>query len=140
MNVNLITVLEELINSKIEDYSIPHVGNNSIRIKHYVVRHSKKAGWLIYDTQKNTQLAKMFCKTSAIALAKTLADSREGKRIQIFELDKLIEKHYNDCIFYKHTMNVTKDDTKYVTAQNRFDISFSVTKKAKEDLDRIILS
>jgi hypothetical protein len=140
MNKNLVEALEELINSKIENYSIPHVKGNSIRIKHLVVRHSNKAGWLIYDTKENMQVARMFCKTSAIALAKVLAENKTTKK-KVLDLDKVIEKHYNDCVFYKHTMRKAKtDDVRYLNAQNRFDISIDITRSAKEELERIILS
>ena len=140
MNKNLVEALEELINSKIENYSIPHVKGNSIRIKHLVVRYSNKAGWLIYDTKNNIQIAKMFCKTSAIALAKVLADNKSSQN-KVLHLDKVIEKHYNDCVFYKHTMHKAKDDdVRYLNAQNRFDISIDITRHAKEELERIILS
>jgi len=140
MNKNVVTVLEDIVNSKIENYSIPHVRGNSIRIKHLIVRHSKKINaWLVYDSKENVQLAKMFCKTSALAFAKNIAD--EGtKQDRIIELDHFIAKHYNDCVFYKHTMDVTKDNIKYLSAQNRFEISIDATKDAKEELDQIILS
>lgn len=140
MNKNVVTVLEDIVNSKIENYSIPHVRGNSIRIKHLVVRHSKKINaWLVYDTKENLQIARMFCKTSALALAKNIADGKQMDD-KIHHLDHYIAKHYNDCVFYKHTMDITEDDIKYFTAKNRFDISFDATKHAKEELDKIILS
>lgn len=140
MKNNLIDSLEELINTKVEDLAIPHVKGNSIRIKHIIVRYSKKAGWLIYDTITNTQLARMFCKTSAIALAKVLAEQKSRRQKEVYELDNLIQKHYNDCLFYKHTMVVSKDTTKYNVAMTRYDISIRIAKKAQKDLEQIILS
>jgi hypothetical protein len=140
MNKNVVAILEDIVNSKIEDYSIPHVRGNSIRIKHIVVRHSKKINaWLVYDTIANVQIAKMFCKTGAIALAKSIADDKQ-QTAKIQYLDTFISKHYNDCIFYKHTMDVTEDSIKYETAQSRFAISIDLTRHAKEELEQIILS
>jgi hypothetical protein len=140
MDNKLLGSLEELINSKIEDLSIPHIKGKSIRIKSLIVRHSKKAGWLIYDTKSNTQVAKMFCKTSAIALAKIIADKQTQRKTEVLDLDKIIQKHYNDCVFYKHTMNVSKDSTRYENACNRYDISIDIARKAQKDLEQIILS
>jgi hypothetical protein len=141
MDKNLVEALEELINSKIENYSIPHVKGNSIRIKHLVVRRSKKAGWLIYDTKSNTQVAKMFCKTSALALAKVLADNLTSNHKTVLHLDKVIEKHYNDCLFYRHTMKKANyADVRFFNAQNRFDISIDITRSAQRELEKIILS
>ena len=54
------------------------------------------------------------------------------------KLDKFIEKNFNDALFYKHTMRVTNDDTKFFVAQTRYDIAASRTLYAKEELDKYI--
>ena len=54
------------------------------------------------------------------------------------KLDKFIEKNYNDAVFFKHTMQVTSDDTKFFVAQTRYDIAASRTLYAKEELDKYI--
>ena len=81
----------------------------------------------------------MFCKTSAVALAKQETSGSLSNPIEyIRKLDKEIEKNFNDAIFYKHTMRVTKDDTKFFVAQTRYDIAASKTRYAKEELDKYI--
>jgi Uri superfamily endonuclease len=103
----LVKELEKLLNDNIEKLLIPHVRGNSIRIKHHIIRKSK-AGWLIYDIKENQQIAKMFSKTAAIALAKTLAQGLdEIEKIQY--LDFNIKKNYNDAIFAKHSLIKTNN-------------------------------
>ena len=136
MDSTLSNKLEELINENIDKEAIPHVKGNSIRIKNIVVRKSK-AGWLIYDTDTNTQLSRMFCKSSALAYANVVAKGINTTK-RVLELDKLIQKHYNDCIFYLHTLRITKDATRKEVARTRYDISYLETRKAAKDLEHFI--
>lgn len=136
MNSELLKSLEDIIEKGIEDVALPYVKGNSIRIKHLVVR-SSRAGWLVYNSKTHTQVSRLFCKASAIALAKSLADGKK-KRQKIEELDKAIEKNYNDCVFYRNTLEKCKDSVKRTVTQNRLEVSVSKTKKAKKSLDLII--
>lgn len=136
MDSTLSKKLEELINDNIDKELIPYVKGNSIRIKNIVVRKSK-AGWLIYDTETNKQLERLFCKSSALAYANVVAKGSKTIR-PILELDKLIQKHYNDCVFYLYTLRKTKDSTKAEVARIRYDISYTTTRQATKDLERFI--
>jgi hypothetical protein len=136
MDSTLSNKLEELINDNIDKEAIPYVKGNSIRIKNIVVRKSK-TGWLIYDTETNTQLARLFCRSSALAYANVVAKGSKTIR-PILELDKIIQKHYNDCVFYLHTLKKTTDETRKEVARIRYDISYLETRKATKDLEQFI--
>ena len=130
--------LEALINRNLDTSYFPYVKGKSIRIGHIIVRETR-FGFLVFNTKTNKEVDKMFCKTSAVALAKLEASGKLSNPIEhIKKLDKEIEKNYNDAVFYKHTMRVTKDDTKFFVAQTRYDIAASKTKYAKEELDKYI--
>ena len=92
MTTNIINDLEEIVNKGLEDSAIPYKKGNSIRIKHIVVRKSPK-GYLIYDAKENRQVVRTFFKSSAIAIAKNLA---QGKNIidKLKVYDDLMLKHY----------------------------------------------
>ena len=128
--------LEYLINKNLDTSLFPYVKGKSIRIGHIVVRETR-FGFLVFDTTENKEVAKMFCKTSAVALAKSIATGRNNLKT-IKDLDQRIQKNYNDAVFHKHTMRVTKDDTRYSVAQVRYDIAAARTQAAKEELDRYI--
>src|SRR6056300_1345255 len=110
MNSDLLKNLENIINEGIEQAVLPYVKGNSIRIKQYIIRKSK-AGWLVYDSKDNKQIARLFSKSSAVALAKGLAQGKDVT-INVITADKTIQKHYNDCLFFKHTIKRTKDEFK----------------------------
>jgi len=131
--------LENLINNKIDTSYFPYVKGKSIRIGHVIVRETKVGFFLVFDTKENKEIAKMFCKTSAVAIAKSVVKNRGSSAIKrIKELDNIISKHFNDALFYKHMMKVTKDDVKYDIAQVRYDISADMTRDAKDKLDSYI--
>ena len=142
MNSNKLTPklareLEYLINKNIDTSYFPYVKGKSIRIGHVIVRETKVGFFLVFDTKANKEIAKMFCKTAAVALAKNIARDRNQLNT-IKELDKTIEKNYNDAVFHKHMMKVTKDETKFFIAQTRYDIAAARTKEAKDKLDCFI--
>jgi hypothetical protein len=140
MNSELANRLESLINSKIQDYPLPVVNGNSIRIKNYIVRYSKRArAWLVYDSKENVQAGKFFAKTSAIAFAKVNASNDSYLNATINRLDDVLSKHYQDCVFYNHSMKVTEDEIKYDVLSTRFDISYSIAQDVKSQLDELIL-
>ena len=64
--------LEALINRNLDTSYFPYVKGKSIRIGHIIVRETS-FGFLVFNTKTNKEVDKMFCKTSAVALAKTVA-------------------------------------------------------------------
>jgi len=135
----LVKELENLINNKIDTSFFPYVKGKSIRIGHIIVRETRAKFFLVFDTKENKEIAKMFCKTSAVALAKTMAKSKEEADIKrIKELDYTISKNFTDALFYKHTMKVTKDKIKRDVAEMRYDIAAETLWDAKGKLDTFI--
>lgn len=134
----LIDELEEIVNKGLESSAIPVAKGNSIRIKHIVVRKSPK-GFLIYNTKTNDQVARTMFKSTALAIAKNLA---ENKNIipTVIELDKLMLKHYTDAIFYKNTIKKTSDKFKKEVTQTRLSIAIEETNRVRNTLDRYIFS
>jgi len=131
--------LENLINNKIDTSYFPYVKGKSIRIGHIIVRETRAKFFLVFDTKENKEIGKMFCKTSALALAKTMAKSKEEADIKrIKELDHTISKNFTDALFYKHTMKVTKDEIKRDVAEMRYEIAAEMLWDAKGKLDTFI--
>ena len=132
----LLNDLEEIVNRGLEDSAIPVSRGNSIRIKHIVVRKSSK-GYLIYDAKENKQVVRTYFKTTAVAIAKNLA---QGKDIteQAMEFDDTMLKHYNDAIFYKHAIRNTTDETKKEIRETRLDVAIQESQRVRSLLDRYI--
>ena len=133
---NLLNDLEEIVNKGLEDSAIPHSRGNSIRIKHIVVRKSPK-GYLIYDAKENRQVTRTIFKTTAIAIAKNLAQGKDLVE-QLKEYDNMMLKHYNDAVFYKHSIKKCKDALTKEIRETRLDISIQESRRVRSLLDHYI--
>jgi len=139
VTLTLAQELENLINNKIDTSYFPYVKGKSIRIGHVIVRETRAQFFLVFDTKENKEIAKMFCKTSAVALAKSIVTSKQNDTInKIKQLDDTISKNYTDAIFYRHTIKVTKDEIKREVAEMRYQIAAETTRNAKDKLDTFI--
>ncbi|MBE27471.1 MAG: hypothetical protein CMN33_07285 [Saprospirales bacterium] len=133
----LLTQLEELVNS-IDLSVIPYQKGNSIRIKHFVIRKSWH-GYLIYDTKENKQVTSYYSKTAAVAHVHCCIHKQNYSVDDIRRLDNTLSKHHIDSLFYKNTIETTKDKLKYDVAELRLDIALHHTTDAKAKLMQYIL-
>jgi len=132
----LIHDLEEIVNRGLEDSAIPHQRGNSIRIKHIIIRKSPK-GYLIYDAKENRQIVRTAFKSSAIAIAKNLAQGNDITD-KLMAYDDAMLKHYNDAVFYKHSMKKSKDEASKQIRATRLDVSMQESYRLRSQLDRFI--
>lgn len=132
----LLNDLEEIVNRGLEDSAIPYSRGNSIRIKHIVVRKSPK-GYLIYDAKENRQIVRTFFKTTAVAIAKNLAQGNDITE-KAMEFDNTMLKHYNDAVFYKHCINKSNDPCKREIRRIRLDVAIQESQRVRSLLDRYI--
>jgi len=136
-NDKLYQELQEIIEDGLTSNPLPYKKGNSIRIGKYAIRKNNKDMVLIYDCVNNTQIAKSYFMITALAIAKNLTT---GKNIteRALRLDFDMLKHYNDALFYKNTIKVSKDPDVRETRQVRLDIALQKTRELKRDLDRFI--
>lgn len=134
---DMIDELEDIIESGLSKHVFPYVKGNSIRINKYAIRENKKGLYLVFDCEKNTQIAKTHFKTSAVAIAKSLAEGKNAVA-RIEDLDLNLLKHYNDALFYRQTIKTSKDPDVRWTRRVRLEIAVTKTQELKQDLDRFI--
>ena len=132
VNDFLIKQLEEIVNLGLESVHIPYQKGNSIRIGDYVVRISTK-GFLVYNIKKNSQVAKTNFKISALAAAKTSVENKKDL-YEILRLDQRLLKHYNDAVFYKHSLKTATDSFRRDVIKTRLDISIQESRKINRQL------
>jgi len=132
----LIHDLEEIVNRGLEDSAIPVARGNSIRIKHIVIRKSPK-GYLIYDAKENRQVTRTYFKTTAVAIAKNLAQGNDITK-KAMEFDDTLLKHYNDALFYKNSIRNSTDPSKRQIRETRLDVAIQESRRVRNLLDRYI--
>jgi hypothetical protein len=132
----LLNDLEEIVNRGLEDSAMPHQRGNSIRIKHVIIRKSPK-GYLIYDAKENKQVVRVYFKSSAVAIAKNLAQDNDITD-EVVVVDQMMLKHYNDAVFYKNAIKMSDDPFKIEIRETRLDVSIRESQRVRSLLDRFI--
>ena len=132
----LLKDLQELIEVNLDPSMFPYQKGNSIRIGKIVVRESKK-GFMVFDCKDQKQIAILFSKTAALALAKSLSSGNDNTK-KVIELDNTIQKNYMDALFFNSTYRSTTDPAKKDISLNRLEIAKMRTNRAKDVLDSII--
>ena len=138
MNKALLNDLEDIVNRGIADSYFPVVTKNSIRIKHMIVRKSKK-GYLVLDSREGQQVAFTEFKSTAIAIAKEYAKGT-SKTDKILELEQQMAKHYHDAMFYENTINKTADSFIRETRRIRLEIALEESQRVRKKIDYFIFS
>ena len=123
--------LKQLLTS-IDINLFPYQKGNSIYIGKSCVKKYPKS-FKIFTNKKF--VAETFTKLAALTIAKSKANTHLQNKI--CELDSKIEKHYNDCIFYKNALEKTKDKFKEDVLSTRLDISTAKIDCAVEELVNI---
>lgn len=132
----LVTELEEIINNGLEHSLMPYAKGRSIRIKNYVIRENSK-GFLVYDIKANRQVSKTQFKSTAVAIAKTLASGQDLVST-IMRYDQSLTKHYNDAVFYKHSIKNSNDRGQQEVRKIRLEIALEQTASIRDKIDHFI--
>jgi hypothetical protein len=130
--------LQDIIEKGIRNNPMPYRKGNSIRIGKVIVRESKSHGHIIFDAEKNKQIATAYSLTASLAIAKLHLSDKPIKSIQ--ELDRKLVKHSNDCLFYKHILNSTTDQSRKDIVYDRYYVAKDIIDSVKYSLENIIFS
>jgi len=138
INQQLIKSLEQMINEASFDETLfPVQRGNNIQIKNYRI-YAFKNKYVIKSIDTRERIAETFCKASALAIAKNLAKNKRFDISKILYLDKKIEKHFFDSMFFKNSIEKSKSSIKKGVIETRLDIAIQETASAKNILDKFI--
>jgi hypothetical protein len=128
--------LKDIIDTNAEWLDLPVVKGRNIRIKNIIVRPGRD-GYTIVDIIESKIIEKTFTKVAALAVARAyLNGSPYG---QIISYDRSIEKHYNDCIFYKHSLNNATTEDKIGLYECRIALAEDKIEKARTILEEYVM-
>lgn len=128
--------LKSIINRNVQDYLIPDQQGSTIRIGYMIIRYSKAAGYLVFDSKKQTQVANTFSKYAALAFCKRYIMGKDTRKILV--LDKRIEKNETDIVFFQNTIDNTQSDTKKIIASDRKVNCEVLSDTAKQQLEFLL--
>jgi len=138
MNKTLLKDLEDIVNRGIADAYFPVVSKNTVRIKHMMVRQSKK-GYLVIDSKEGEQVAFTEFKSTALAIAKSKAKGVNNTD-KLLYLEQRMAKHYYDALFFENTINKTSDSFVRESREIRLDIALAKSQEVRREIDHFIFS
>ena len=71
-------------------------------------------------------------------MARQMSQNNKSSLRIIGTTDDEIQHKYNECVFYKHTIARTEDDTRRETAKIRYDIVWEDLLRLRDSLDNYI--
>jgi hypothetical protein len=128
--------LKLIVSKNIHDHIIPEQQGNVIRVGYIVIRYSDSIGFLVFDTRKQTQVAKYYSKYAALAFSKNYMLGKDTDAISF--LDKAIEKNENDIIFFQHTIENTSNENRKSIAIDRMTNCEIIAESAKQRLEFLL--
>jgi len=109
--------LKAIINRNIHDYIVPEQRGTTIRVGYMIIRRSSTAGYLIFDTRKQTQVSNTYSKYAALAFSKNYMLGNDTRKVML--LDKQIEKNETDIVFFQNTIDTSSNDIRKSIASDR---------------------
>jgi hypothetical protein len=129
--------LQQIIENSTSEHLIPDRRDGVIRIGHVIIRHSRSAGYLIIDSNQHRQIDRTFSKWGALAYAKSLMTNQDVR--PILRLDQCIEKNENDILFFKNTIDSSRNPVRRDIAVDRMQIAIHQSEHARRQLEKQIL-
>ena len=133
----LVKILEDIVDAELDQRPIPVVKGNSIRIKNAIIRKNKY-GYHVFDFVTKSHIGYTHAKVTALALAHCVAIKHTQSLNTIKQLDNKLSKLYNDAVFYKHTVENTKDEVKKEAALMRFEIAIEDCWVIREQIENYL--
>lgn len=133
---NIYKQLETIIEHGIKNNPLPFKKGNSIRVGKIAVRQNRNNNYVVVDIENNKSVGTVLTLRGALALAKSYKKYNELAIIKT--LDRKYFKNYNDCIFYKATLAITKDDFKKSIVKDRLEIAEDEMLAMAKSLEDII--
>ena len=126
------------INRKKLAKGLEHITNNVAKRQGYFFR---KNNFNFYDIHNLTTNQKVVFdipfQRTALAVTKILNSKEHERSISLDRLQQkcqLFHKHYNDTIFYNHTLETSTDSFKKQMVISRIDLSVAYLRTIKENL------
>jgi hypothetical protein len=136
-NPEIIKTLNEIMEAGLAEYPVPYKKGNSIRIKNVVMRKNGK-GYHVFNLIDKQHVIFTPSKTTALAVAHCTAHGLDYAVTDIRRLEEKLSKYYNDAIFYKYTVEHSKDEVRADSAQMRFEIAIDECMRIRDQIENYL--
>ena len=129
--------LQEIIEAGLVRVPIPYEKGNSIRIKNLIIRKHHN-GYRLFNLTTNKHICTVFCKTTALAIAKLTVEKTHFDMKNIIKLDDKVAKLYMDALYAKRSMKTGDTEERRESAEVQFDIATQEAWTALAAIERYI--
>lgn len=136
-NPKITKLLNEIMDAELAEYPVPYKKGNSIRIKNVVMRRNGK-GYHVFNLVDKSHVMFTPSKTTALAIAHCTAHGLHHSVSDIKRLEAKLSKYYNDAIFYKYTVEHSKDEIRADSAQMRFEIAMDECMRIRDQIENYL--
>tara|TARA_B100001057_G_scaffold174955_1_gene175585 strand:+ start:5307 stop:5738 length:432 start_codon:yes stop_codon:yes gene_type:complete len=136
-NPDISKLLNEIMDAELAEYPVPYKKGNSIRIKNVVMRRNGK-GYHVFNLVDKSHVMFTASKTTALAVAHCTAHGLQHSVSDIKRLEAKLSKYYNDAIFYKYTVEHSKDEIRVDSAQMRFEIAMDECMRIRDQIENYL--
>ena len=136
-NPKITKLLNEIMDAELAEYPVPYKKGNSIRIKNVVMRRNGK-GYHVFNLVDKSHVMFTPSKTTALAIAHCTAHGLHHSVSDIKRLEAKLSKYYNDAIFYKYTVEHSKDEVRADSAQMRFEIAIDECMRIRDQIENYL--
>jgi len=129
--------LKKIVQEGLMKTPLPVVKGKATFIGGVVIRESD-SGFHIFDTKKKERICTTLTKHGAIGVAKKYINNSGIDSILFY--DKKLSKHQNDKLFFKNSLQHTKNSSRKEILQTRLDESTTHVEQMRNLLEDIIFS
>jgi hypothetical protein len=140
MNINPEKIEAEIYDIAVRSGMFVPIDKRSIRYKKYMIIKGPDDRWNVFQLPGKRLISSSFLKVTAFAVAKLHDQKKITSVDKVQSADTRFQKNYNDSVFYKNTMKVSKDLVTKDTALWRYEMVKAEVKSAKDEIDAIFYS
>lgn len=140
MNINTEKLEAQIYDMAVRSGMFVPVDARSFRYKKYMILRGPDDRWNVFLMPAKQLIASTFLKVTAFALVKMHEKKMSNRMQELEDHDLKFQKNYNDSVFYKNTMSVSKDSVRRDNALWRYELVNEKVKSAKSQIDRIFYS
>ena len=140
MNINTEKLEAQIYDMAVRSGMFVPVDSRTFRYKRYMILRGPDDRWNVFLMPTKQLIASTFLKVTAFALVKMHEKKMSHRMQELEDHDLKFQKNYNDSVFYKNTMSVSKDSIRRDNALWRYELVNEKVKSAKSQIDRIFYS
>ena len=130
--------LKGIVDNTNKHHMMPVKTKNGVMILGFMIRQSKKHGYIIVDTKINNSIGIAYSLTGAIAKVIAYKNHKDIKTVD--NLDDVIKKNSIDCEFYQNFLKTSDRNVRKNIIKSRLEVAQDTIDNARRNLEIFIMN